>query len=86
MPVILSEGLEYPVADFEVGVERFLKFLVVYRVPGIEGAGNLVDVVAYAPDMAENLPERLVVGRRTALGTRSGVTVQTSGPQEGGNG
>lgn len=83
---MFAEGVKNGIPEFEVGAQGFSQLWNVDRVPGIDGAGDLVDVVSDAPEMTENLTERPVVGGRAALGAGSGVSVKADGTHEGGNG
>jgi hypothetical protein len=83
--VFLAERLEDGVTDGEAGKEDFFQFRELGLLPGIEGAGDLVQVVPDAPDVPENLAQCNMVGGRAALGAGAGLA-KGSGAHEGGNG
>jgi hypothetical protein len=80
--VIYAESVKNPVSDVVDSAKGFLQLRSVDRVPGIEGAGDLVDVIPDAPGLAEKLAERPVVGGRAPLGAGSGIAVEGSCPEE----
>jgi hypothetical protein len=80
--LFLTKRLEYGVAEDEVGTQGLFQFREPELLAGVEGAGDLVEVVSDPPEFAEDLAEGLVVGGRTALGAGAGVA-KGGGAHEG---
>jgi len=80
--VLFAESGINPVYDLDAGAKDSMQLWKADLVSGVKGAGYLVDIVPDAPELAENLAERLVVGGRAALGTESRIA-KGGGAHEG---
>jgi len=83
--MVFAERLKNPVADVNVSAEGFLEVGKVGPLSRVQGAGDLIDVVPDAPNLAEKLAKGLVVSRRAALGAGSWVA-ESGGAHESGDG